>query len=131
MVDFDVIWAHNIHIVDSRGQVMSYHDVDEDKRSAMPGFLARQDCERLNRENEILWSPAQKAAAKQFKDLVDNAFFRRRTFLNYRANFIAIKVEAPKKIDMISPEYRAVLSYAAAKGITVKTGKASIIFECK
>jgi hypothetical protein len=110
---------------------MSYYDVDEDKRSAMPGFLARQDCERLNRENEILWSPAQKAAAKQFKMLVDEAFFRRRTFLNYREKFIAVKVEAPKKIDMISPEYRTVLSYAASNGITVKAGKASIIFECK
>jgi hypothetical protein len=108
---------------------MSYYDVDEDSRSAMPGFLARKDCERINRENEILYSKSQKAAANEFKELVDQAFFRRRTFLNFRTNFIAIKVEAPQKLDMISSEYRAVLAYAEANKIKAKTGKASIIFE--
>ena len=110
---------------------MSYYDVDEDSRSALPAFIARKDCERINRENEILWSPKQKESAKQFKALVDEAFFRRRTFLNFREKFIAVKVEAPQKMDMISSEYRAVLAYAAANNIKVKAGKSSIIFECK
>lgn len=110
---------------------MSYFDVEDDKRSALPAYIARKDCERINRENEILWSPKQKESAKQFKALVDEAFFRRRTFLNFREKFIAVKVEAPSKIDMISQEYRNVLNYAKTHGINVKTGKASIIFECK
>ena len=108
---------------------MSYYDVDEDKRSAMPGFLARQDCERVNRENRDKYSLSEQKAAEEFKQLVDNAFFRRRTFLNFRPNFITVKVEAPKLEDKISSEYRAVMAFADANKIRVKNGKASIIFQ--
>lgn len=108
---------------------MSYYDIDEDRRSALPAFIARQDCERINRENRDKYTLSEQKAATEFKQLVDNAFFRRRTFLNFRPNFIAIKVEAPKLEDKISSEYRAVMAFADANNIRVKNGKASIIFQ--
>jgi hypothetical protein len=110
---------------------MSYYDVDEDSRSALPAHIARQDCERINRENRDTYSLAQQKAADEFKQLVDNAFFRRRTFLNFREKFIAVKVEAPKLEDKISSDYRAVMSFVDANDIRVKNGKASVIFHIK
>jgi hypothetical protein len=61
--------------------------------------------------------------------MVDNAFFRRRTFLNYRETFMTVKIEAPKSVDKISQEYRDVISFAEKNNYIIKTGRASIIFE--
>lgn len=110
---------------------MSYYDVDEDSRSALPAFIARQDCERINRENRDKYSLSEQVAAEEFKQLVDEAFFRRRTFLNFREKFIAVKIEAPKLQDKISAEYRAVMAFADANNIRIKNGNASIIFQIK
>lgn len=110
---------------------MAYYDVDDESRSRMPAYIARQDCERLNRENRGLYTPAQIHVAENFKSIVDDVFFRRRTFLNFREKFIAIKVEAPKKEDMVTRDYINLMAAAAANNITVKPGRASIIFQLK
>ena len=108
---------------------MAYNDVDDDLRSPQGAFIARMDADQKNRENRALFSTEQILEGAKFKDMVDAAFFRRRTFLNFREKFMTVKVEAPKTEDRISQEYRDVMSFAKAQGITVRQGRASIIFE--
>ena len=108
---------------------MAYQDIDDDLRSPQGAFIARMDADKKNRENRSLYTDQEILEGLKFKDMVDSAFFRRRTFLNYRETFMTVKVEAPKKEDKISQEYRDVMSYAKARGFTVKQGRASIIFE--
>ena len=108
---------------------MSYSDVDEDSRSAQGAFIARRDVEEQNRKNRALYNAREHSEADHFKSLVDAAFYRRRTFLNYRETFITVKIEAPKSMDQYSTEYRDVISFAQNKNYIMKKGRASIIFE--
>lgn len=108
---------------------MSYYDIDEDLRSPQGAFIARRDVEQQNRKNKEKFTPSEIEQGLKFKDMVDNAFFRRRTFLNYRETFMTVKIEAPKSVDKVSQEYRDVMSFAKNNNYVIKNGRASVIFE--
>lgn len=55
------------------------------------------DVERRNKRYEDNWSDAQKNRAIQMKNIIYELYgCRPRVFMNYRKDFIAIKVAAPK-----------------------------------
>jgi hypothetical protein len=108
---------------------VSYYDVDEDLRSPQGAFIARRDVEQQNRKNKEKFTPNEIDQGIKFKDMVDNAFFRRRTFLNYRETFMTVKIEAPQSVDKFSQEYRDVMAFAKNNNYIIKNGRASIIFE--
>jgi hypothetical protein len=101
------------------------------RNSATSKFYARKDCEDHNLEYRQLYTDQQISNALAFHEKVASAFFRRRVFLNYRQNFITVKVEKPMSIDKFSEEYFNVLDYAIQRNYKIKQGYNSIIFEIK
>lgn len=110
---------------------MAYYDVDEEKRTRLPAWLAREDCERRNSQNFNLFTKEEISFGEQIRQRASNIFLRSRVFLNYRETFIAVKVEAPKIADKLNPEYSQLLKFAKDNKIRVKKGRASLIFEIK
>jgi hypothetical protein len=55
------------------------------------------DVQRRNKKYEDLWTDAQKNRARQLKDILYELYgCRPRVFMNYRKDFIAVKITAPK-----------------------------------
>lgn len=71
------------------------YNVDEIK---IPKWIAAQDAQKRNRLNAGLHSEAKKSVADDLYGLVLHTYSSR-VFKNYRAKFIAIKVETPRVSD--------------------------------
>lgn len=72
---------------------MAYADVDEKNRTRLPIHVAVADIKARNARYQEQFSPEQERMAQELFADVNAAYFRSRVFLNYRKNFIAIKVE--------------------------------------
>lgn len=71
------------------------YDVDEIR---IPKWIAAEDARKRNRNNESLYSITQKNIADELYRLAFNVYASR-VYLNYRENFIAVKVETPRISD--------------------------------
>jgi len=56
-------------------------------------WAAAQDAERYSDECRMRYTPAQRARAETFKDLVEMAYTNVRDKLTYRKKFVVVKVE--------------------------------------
>lgn len=86
------------------------------------------DIKNRNAEGRNLYSDAEVAVADEFRAMVENVFFRRRVFQNYRAKSIAIKVSAPKVVDTYTPEHTKLINFAETHSIKIKKLAKSIVF---
>jgi len=72
-----------------------YTEDEQAKRTQNPQFAAI-DAKRYNAKYEGLYTSDQKGRAQDIRCLLDNAYFGAKVYPpNYRAKFIAIKVEKP------------------------------------
>lgn len=101
---------------------------DEDSNIATSKFFAAQDAQRRNEENQHRFSSNEKAAGQELFEKVSNAFFRSRVFRNYRETSIAVKVEKPSKLDLLSNAVSELDSYRRSNNIKVKVTKTAIIY---
>jgi hypothetical protein len=101
---------------------------DEDSNIATTKFFAAQDAQRRDRENKPLFSEEEQAAGQALFEKVSTAFFRSRVFRNYRETFIAVKVEKPTKLDLLSNAVHELDAYCRSSNIKVKATKTAIIY---
>jgi len=66
-----------------------------------PGFVV-MDAKRKNAENIINFSEYEIECANHFFEMAKEAFFRRNVYINFNEKFISVKVNTPKKMDMVS-----------------------------
>jgi len=101
---------------------------DDDLVNKQDHVAAFLDAKRRNEEGRNLYSDEEVQAGEELKAQVEDVYFRRRVFLNYRDNSIAIKVTAPKVLDTYAPEYAELTKYVESHNISVKKLAKSIIF---
>lgn len=85
----------------------------------------------LNAKNISKFSLDQIAAAHGMLDQVAKAYTDSRTFVNYRANFIAVKVDSPTRDNRWSDAAEIVDKFAAEHGYEKVIKDSSIIFHVK
>jgi hypothetical protein len=66
------------------------------KPSATPWFV-HQDVKRLNDQWGPTYTPKQRTEAQKALDLLHTAYHYKGAYINYRKNFIAIKIDRPIK----------------------------------
>lgn len=87
------------------------------------------DVARRNKKFEDLWSDDQKNRARQLKDILYELYgCRPRVFMNYRKDFIAIKIVSPKpaekKLDGVQ-QFNSLLK----NGNLVKEVEGGLVYE--
>lgn len=103
---------------------------DEKAPNALAAVL---DIQRRNKENRDDYSPESVAIAERARELASAAYSRSKTYLNYRAKFIAVKVESVQTADKIQ-HYDRILEleqYCAANNIKVKQMRSHRILEIR
>lgn len=78
--------------------------ISTDKETKQNPFFAIIDAKIDSETNIVSYSQDQVNAATEFHGNVSNAYFRSAVYLNFRKNFISVKVEKPTKVDKISNE---------------------------
>jgi len=86
------------------------------------------DIRKRNAKGRELYSDVEVATADEFRAMVENVFFRRRVFQNYRDKSIAIKVTSPKVLDTYSSDYEKLMDFAKANHIKIKKLAKSLVF---
>jgi hypothetical protein len=89
--------------------------IKDENSSKLPAFVCIADAKAKNEKNIVLWSDKQVVDANKFKDLVSNAYFRSRVYLNYREGFIVETLD----------------SYCVSHGIVKLSTKANILYRIK
>lgn len=77
-----------------------------------------------DRENRLTYTPKQQAQAETFRDLAGIAFPTSECFINYRKQFIAVKISKPGKARMISSQaqmFEVIMQERGAKKIVTDT----------
>jgi hypothetical protein len=105
--------------------------IKDENSSKLPAFVCIADAKAKNEKNIVLWSDKQVVDANKFKDLVSNAYFRSRVYLNYREGFIVIKVDRPTVQDRVSKAVETLDSYCVSHGIVKLSTKANILYRIK
>ncbi len=87
-------------------------------------FFCKQDVKRLNDINIKAYDEKEQSYGNELFGKVCYAFNRSNVFRNYRKKFIAIKVDAPKQLDLVSLDVIRLESYCRDNNISiVKTAK--------
>lgn len=87
------------------------------------------DVERRNKKFEDNWSDAQKLRAVKMKNIIYELYgCRPRVFMNYRRDFIAIKVNAPKPAEKQS-EQVIQFNNMLSRGNIVKQVEGGVVYE--
>ena len=68
-------------------------DSTVDTNTQLPVWKAIEHVRQVNAQNESLYTDEQKQGAQRIQRYVESVFPHHRVFLNYRKNFIAVKVE--------------------------------------
>ena len=82
------------------------HKTDEDRVSSQNPKFAAMDRQRRNKENAKLYSPNDISNATAFAAVVDFAYYRVNTYLNFNENNITVKVNRPKQVDKLDPRVK-------------------------
>jgi hypothetical protein len=110
---------------------MSTITINNEDKSSLPGWVCAQDAQARNKKNKDNFTLAEIDFSEELHSLAKAAYFRSRVFLNYRENFIAIKVERPNRADLVSKEVAEFEQFCKDNSIdTVKTATA-IIYRIK
>lgn len=99
--------------------------------TALPAFVAYLDAKKRNAANIKLWDTSAKAEADRLTEAVTQAYSRSRVYVNYRKNFIAIKVDKPTRHDMVSQKAAALDTYADLQGYERVVTENAIIFRIR
>ena len=100
--------------------------------SKLPVFATLLDIRKRNVVyGKLWWGTDAKDEAGRFAEAVRQAYGRSRVYVNYRKNFIAIKVEQPTRHDMVSDKAVAVETYASIQGHERVTTKNALIFRVR
>jgi hypothetical protein len=90
----------------------------------LPAFFVKQDAKRLDAINIQSYDVKEQAFGNELFDRVSYVFHRSNIYRNYRKKFIAIKVNAPTKADLVSSGVIKLEAYCQANNIDiVKTAK--------
>ena len=102
------------------------------EESKLPVYATLLDIRRRNVVyGKLWWGTEAKDEAGRFAEAVRQAYSRSRVFVNYRKNFIAIKVEQPTRHDMVSHNAIAVETYANLQGHERVLTKTALIFRIR
>lgn len=75
-----------------------------EKEAKQNPFFAILDAKIDNETHIVTYTQNQVNAATEFHANVSNAYFRSSVYLNFRKNFISIKVDKPTNADKVSNE---------------------------
>jgi hypothetical protein len=74
----------------------------EEKQTHTSSAYCFIDAQRRNKENKNLYSEMQHSKADELFERVTNAYWSSTVYRNYRATFIAVKVDKPVISDLVS-----------------------------
>ena len=97
-------------------------------KSNLPGWQVAQDVKKLNAKHIGNFTQGQIKTSKVFHERVRSTFIRSKVYLNYRENFIAIKVHEPKMADKLTHEYTDLIDYCEQNKIKAVKSPSGIIF---
>jgi len=101
---------------------------DEELVNKQDPIVAFLDIRKRNEEGRNMYSDEEVAIADEFRAMVENVYFRRRVFQNYRDKTIAIKVTSPKVVDTYTADYSNLIKFAEEHSIKIKKLAKSLIF---
>jgi hypothetical protein len=93
-----------------------------------PKWIALLDARERSARAQKLYSDIDLEIAVLSRTLARKVFTRSTVYLNFRERFVAIKVSAPQRADMITPEFQLLENRMAALGATVLKTRTSRIY---
>lgn len=96
--------------------------------TATSKFFAVTDAYKRNAANISKYAEADIALADNFYNTVCNTFLRSRVYKNYRATFIAVKVDNVQKADLATLKAQDLEQLCAELNVTVKRTRNALIF---
>ena len=98
------------------------------EESKQPAWICVLDAKSRNERYSKLFSDDQKDFGDLLYQAVSNAYIRSRIFKNYRKQFLAVKVEAPKFEDRISKEVEQLDTFCISNNIQIHKTNTSIVY---
>lgn len=83
----------------------------------LPAWVCAADAKARDKANKPAYSQEQQDFANTLHTLVEQAFSRSKVYMNYRKNFIAIKVDAPSLLDKVTLRVATLDSYCEQHNI--------------
>lgn len=103
----------------------AHYEVDEIK---VPKWIAAQDAKKRDRANEVLHTEANKQLGDKLYNMTVQVYASR-VFKNYRAKFIAVKVETPRISDY--QLIKTLEDFCTANNIERVATKTAVIYRIK
>lgn len=99
--------------------------------AARDAFLAREDLQRANSANQLLWNGPKTRTASDFAEKAQRLYEGCRVWINYRKNWIAIKVERPTAEQRDSEAVRNLDWSAATQFVDIVETKTGVIYRIR
>ena len=95
----------------------------------LPAWACAADVKARNKANKPQYTKEQIQFAEALFAVTDETYLRSKVYLNFRKNFVAVKVDAPKLMDKATLKSVTLDSYCEAHGITrVITKQGNIVY---
>lgn len=105
--------------------------IDTEESKGQSAWFAVTDCKTKSAINVHLHSNAAREVGEQVATLARLAYTRSSVYINYRAKFIAVKVDNPQLADKITTLAHELDTYCTDCGIEVVKTARSIVFRIK
>lgn len=79
------------------------HKVIENEDNHQPVWVVQESVDAQAKRYKGRYTKEQIVKAERIYERASSAFIRSRVFLNYRRDFISIKIDEPNRVDLVSP----------------------------